>query len=356
MDRDDAHWALPEAAAESYAELVDLDAAHRLRWARAVASPRALDPDPLDLEILALVAGTRHVLTTQIHRRFNPQRALTTTQRRLKRLSDAALVERFQFHRRDGGGAPMCYVIAPRGLDLLAGSRTPGPHPPRGPRGTRPLSQILDLIPIVTYLASVILVPLRAAPVVLAVRRGRTAPAAPGPPRRARHRVDACARARPWRVRAEVARTRGVDALPAAALDLQPGRVAIGPADLRLPGGRAPHDFLRTDCTGARVEVERFETVRPDVSVELPPSTGGVGVAGVCLLVELDDRLSTRAHAVRRRQARALRPPARRLVGVRPPPRWPTVRSVAALHGCWSCSSAATAPARGSAPGGPTTC
>jgi hypothetical protein len=86
------------------------------------------------------------------------------------------------------------------------------------------------------------------------------------------------------------------------------------------------------------VEVERFETVRPDASVELPPAPGGgrrsalaetgmrakrvspesvggeclpasagwfeagtaegEGAAGVCLLVEFDDRLaSTRAHA-----------------------------------------------------------
>lgn len=67
------------------------------------------------------------------------------------------------------------------------------------------------------------------------------------------------------------------------------GRVAIGPADLRLPGGRAPHDFLRTGSAGARMEVERFETVRPNASVE-------VGDAGVCLLIELDDRLGTQSH------------------------------------------------------------
>ena len=71
-------------------------------------------------EILALVASLRHVLTSQVHRRFNPGRAATTTQRRLKRLSDAGLVERFQFHRRDGGGVPMCYVITAAGVELLS--------------------------------------------------------------------------------------------------------------------------------------------------------------------------------------------------------------------------------------------
>ena len=142
-----AQTLLPEAAAESYAELVNLDAAYRVRWARVLTPPRTLDHDPLDLQILALVAAMRHVLTSQIHRRFNSQRAVTTTQRRLKRLSDAGLVTRFQFHRRDGGGAPMCYVITTLGLELLrshqyldslaqgeAGeTRDRSPNPPRLP-------------------------------------------------------------------------------------------------------------------------------------------------------------------------------------------------------------------------------
>ncbi len=101
------------------------------------------------------------------------------------------------------------------------------------------------------------------------------------------------------------------------------GRVALGPGDLTLPGGRAPHEFLCTDATGARAQVERFETVRPDVTIELAgglsdgagvqagPVEGSVVerevVAGehardvsvvaaggaIDLLVELDDRLPT---------------------------------------------------------------
>ena len=87
--------ALPQVAAESYRELVELDGAHSVRWAKRTATPSVLDPDPLDLEMLELIAAMRHVLTSQLHRRFNPGRAATTTQRRLKRLSDAGLVERF---------------------------------------------------------------------------------------------------------------------------------------------------------------------------------------------------------------------------------------------------------------------
>ena len=117
--QDDRPARLPATPSDSYRELVELDGAHSVRWAKRVESPRPLQADPLDLRILVLVAGFRHVLTSQVHRRFNSRRAATTTQRRLKRLSDAGLVERFQFHRRDGGGVPMCYVITAAGCELL---------------------------------------------------------------------------------------------------------------------------------------------------------------------------------------------------------------------------------------------
>lgn len=68
------------------------------------------------------------------------------------------------------------------------------------------------------------------------------------------------------------------------------GQVAIGPRELRLPGGRTPHGFLRTDAAGARVEVERFETLRPDASV---------AARGLELLIERDDRLPTGAAAAK---------------------------------------------------------
>ena len=286
--------ALPGTPADSYRELVDLDGAHSVRWAKRVHEARALDPESLDLEILALVASLGHVLTTQIHRRFNAARAVTTTQRRLKRLSDAGLLERFQFHRRDGGGVPMCYVVAVPGLDVLrAHDRLSSPREgeadmPSGSPSTVKGERLL---------------------------------------RQARHDVHAAG----WALALE-------HALGCAPLGLRgahesvlspplcagaEGRVALGPGDLSLPGGRAPHEFLRTDSTGARVQVERFETVRPDVTIALPgglrerigmeggPVEGSVvekevverGLAreesarvpdiAIDLLVELDDRLPT---------------------------------------------------------------
>jgi Replication-relaxation len=226
----------PATLADSYRELVELDAAHRVRWARPAGPLRKLDPEPLDLEILLLLAAMRHVLSSQIHRRFNRDRAATTTQRRLKRLSDAGLLERFQFHRRDGGGMPMCCVIAPAGLELLQAA------PPRVAGDQRLLQ--------------------------------------------ARHDVHVAG----WALAFEkmqggaAQRPRGPDqSVLSPPLQSTPvGRVAIGPHQLRLPGGRTPHDFLRTDADGVRVEAERFQTVRPDLSIE---------VHGVELLVELDDRL-----------------------------------------------------------------
>jgi hypothetical protein len=272
---------------DSYRELVDLDGAHNVRWAKPVLESKSLQPEALDLEILALVACMRHVLSSQIHRRFNSGRAATTTQRRLKRLSDAGLVRRFQFHRRDGGGVPMCYAITAPGLALLH------PHD----RVTALEEGDVEML------------------------SGPPSPAAPVEGdrllRQARHDVHVAG----WTLALEHA----VDGVPlglrgARESVLSPplrstsdGRRALGPADLSLPGGRAPHEFLRTDSTGARVQVERFETVRPDVTIELPgrlrkriseqaiamymdasEGTGATAQAGaIDLLVELDDRVPT---------------------------------------------------------------
>jgi hypothetical protein len=279
---------LPATPSDSYRELVELDRAHSVRWAKRVESPRPLEPDPLDLEILLLVAGMGHVLTSQVHRRFNHGRAATTTQRRLKRLWDAGFVERFQFHRPDGGGVPMCYVITAAGVRSLSAQDR-----------------------------------LRAA-----ADGGVGIPCAPS----AASRSDGARRLREARRDVHVAgwalalervlggratlRGSSESVLAPPVRSTPEGRVALAPCDLRLPGGRAPHDFLRTDATGAGIEVERFETVRPDAIVEVPgmaqmqpAGESGAGVSVVEMppdagrgaltqrtpatdvMVELDDRI-----------------------------------------------------------------
>jgi hypothetical protein len=259
--------------AESYRELVDLDAAHSVRWAKPAIAPRSLDPEPLDVEILALLASMRHVLSSQIHRRFNGDRAATTTQRRLKRLSDAALVTRFQFHRRDGGGVPMCYSIAPAGRRLLVDrGRLTVPGDDGGDArstGAHSLSQSNPLDGD-------------------RLLRG------------ARHDV----RAAGWALALERALGDGPLVLrgPEESVLSPPtrstpgGPVALAPADLRLPGGRTPHDFLRTTDSGGRVELERFQTIRPDATLSLVRAGRTLkgtpsGAQASELMVELDDRL-----------------------------------------------------------------
>ena len=64
------------------------------------------------------------------------------------------------------------------------------------------------------------------------------------------------------------------------------GRVALGPSDLRLPGGRVPHDFLRLDGGAEELEVDRFETIRPDAIAQLREPALDV-------IVELEDRLAS---------------------------------------------------------------
>jgi hypothetical protein len=259
--------AVAPAPAESYRELVDLDAAHSVRWAKPASALLALDPEPLDIEILALVASMRHVLSSQIHRRFNDGRAVTTTQRRLKRLSDAGLVARFQFHRRDGGGVPMCYSITPAGLGLsrehggsiareILTGKVSHRHDPSIPRSNNPRTDDRLL-------------------------------------RQARHDV----RAAGWALALERTLADGPLALsgPDESAISPPSRSRAGDrgtlalADLSLPGGRAPHDFLRTVGPGVRIEVERFQSIRPDVTVRSKD--------GRELLVELDDRFPEGAGA-----------------------------------------------------------
>jgi hypothetical protein len=63
----------------------------------------------------------------------------------------------------------------------------------------------------------------------------------------------------------------------------------LSPSELALPGGRTPHDFLRTLGDGRRVAVESFQSVRPDVTA--------TDRDGRELLVELDDRLPQGARA-----------------------------------------------------------
>ena len=233
----------------------------------------------------------RHLLSSQIHRRFNPERAATTTQRRLKRLSDAGLLRRFQFHRRDGGGVPMCYAITTLGLELLHAHDR--------------LTAVEDGD--------------------VEALSGPTSSAAPVEGDRmlrgARHDVHVAG----WALALEHAvngaplglRGTSESVLSPPLRSTPDGRRALGPADLSLPGGRSPHEFLRTDSAGARVPVERFETVRADLTIELPgrlreriaadahaaegivtesgaEAPGAAAEIGALdLLVEFDDRLPT---------------------------------------------------------------
>jgi hypothetical protein len=256
---------LPSPAPQSddgYRELADLAAAHSVRWAKPILSPKRLDADPLDLEILSLLDSMRHLLSSQIHRRFNANRAASTTQRRLKRLADAGLVARFQFHRRDGGGMPMCYSITPAGRDLCitSGSLIGGEL---GRLGESSELTALDAQSRASssseqYLLSQARHDVRVAGWALALERAVSGDrlALVGPERSA---IAPPTRSTP----------RG-------------GRM-LALCELTLPGGRTAHDFLRTVDDGERVEVERFQSVRPDATL--------IDGQRRELLIELDDRL-----------------------------------------------------------------
>ncbi len=275
LDRRKRQAATPDSPCDSYRELIELDLAQSVRWAKPIAVPVVLRPDPLDLDILELIARLRHVLSSQLHRRFNRDRAMTTTQRRLKRLSDAGLVERFQFHRRDGGGVPMCYVISRAGLQLLADVERLDSRGPSIEHASELSSAEVD----------------RDERLIDSRDQSRL--------RQARHDVHVAGSvlALAELDREGLARINGpVETVLTPPRSPSGGHAPLKPGDLRLPGGRVAHDFLRADgASGELVELERFETIRPDARVEL---------AGLRLdvLVEFSDRPSRGAAAAKLRR------------------------------------------------------
>jgi hypothetical protein len=259
---DDRAKSLPSTPAESYRDLLELDGAHSVRPARQIEHRQTLTPDQLDLDMLALIAAMGHVLSSQIHRHFNAGRAASTTQRRLKRLADAGMVQRFQFHRRDGGGIPMCYAIAAAGARALAdrglgepelaeASRAVGiPAQPSSNEHAHALRHTRREVHVVGWALAL-------------------AAMLDGPSPRLRGASES--------VLSPLGRP-GPDA-----------RQALSLGELKLPGGRTPHDFLRTGVSGETVEVERFETVRPDAIVELPADEKRQ-MSASDLLIDYDDR------------------------------------------------------------------
>lgn len=223
-------------APDSYTELVTVDEATRVAWPRRTET-RPATPEPIDLEIIAWLADVRFALATQLHRRFFAERSYSTTQRRMRRMSQAGWVRRFQFFRESGASSALVYLVTEEGIAAARGAV--------GPRGA-----------------------------YLDPRREWSAPGTEDPAmRRARHDLHVNA----WVLAAQallgdtvrsVRGPRGSHVAPPART-VSGERIAYGPGDLRLPGGRTPHGFLRTDLHRRRVDVERFRAIEPDATLEL---------------------------------------------------------------------------------------
>jgi hypothetical protein len=179
----------------------------------------------------------RFALATQVHRRFFADRSYSTTQRRLRRITQAGWVQRFQFFRESGASSALVYLVTDDGITVAKDAI--------GPRGP-----------------------------YLKPRREWSAPSTDDPAmRRARHDLHVNA----WVLAVQallgdavrsVRGPRGSHVAPPART-VGGERIAYGPADLPLPGGRTPHGFLRTDLHRRRVEVERFRAIEPDATLEL---------------------------------------------------------------------------------------
>ncbi len=201
--------ASPQPPPASYAELLSLDGAARMR-VLALARPVTVRLSTTEREMLTWLAAARCALSSQIHRRFHGGRSLTVTQRALKRLADAGLIARFALHRDDGGGIPLCCAVTEAAIERLG----------IGGREAPALRED-----------------------VLAERRAEI------------HLVG-------WLLALE---TMAGEALVEV---LGPGRAALvpgvlGPSQLDLGPGRLARDFLCGSRDGVRAPLERFAAVRP---------------------------------------------------------------------------------------------
>jgi hypothetical protein len=149
---------------------------------------------------------------------------LTVTQRHLKRLADRGLINRFQLHREDGGGVPLCCAVSGRAIELLGIGAREAPE-----LSERALADLRGNVHLTGWLLA-------------------------------------------------------LEQLAGAAIVeiLGPGRAAIvpgvrEPAALELEGALRARDFLLTAAGGERGAVERFAAVRPDAVVSLQSSAGATG-------------------------------------------------------------------------------
>jgi hypothetical protein len=208
-----------DATPESVAELVDIDAASRVRWLATPVPRRLAELDASDRDLLEWLAGARCALSTQVHRRLRPGRALTSTQRQLKRLADSGLVARFQLYRGDGGGVPLCCAATAAALELVG-------------------------------------------------VRGRTAPTLTDSTL-----AGLCADLHVvgWLIAFEALVGGAVIEVmgPGRAAITPNGASAVVPSDVRLEAGLRLREFLLSGADGTRRPVERFAVVRPDAVVEV---------------------------------------------------------------------------------------
>jgi hypothetical protein len=255
--RNDVATTVPPPTGEApatYAELVVVDEATSVTWPRKTEH-RPIEPDATDLALLAWLTELRFALATQIHRRFGDGKSYSTTQRRLKRLSQAGWVQRFQYFRETGASSALTYIVSKEGIATVRDAV--GPHGP-----------------------------------YLDPRREWSPPSIEDPAMRgARHdlHVNAWVLALEAHLGDAVRRIRGPrnSYVPPPFHTREGQRRAIGPDELRLPGGRTPHGFLRTDRGRRRVAVEQFAAIDPDATVELRVRDGG-RLDVFDLFVELD--------------------------------------------------------------------
>ena len=110
-------------------ELAVVAAAPVVRVVGTPASPSRRAPRPRERGVLELLAALGCVLSSHVHARCGATLSVSSTQRLLKSMWEAALVGRVAIRGTDGRAAPMAYVLGAAGRQALGLPPVPEPDP-----------------------------------------------------------------------------------------------------------------------------------------------------------------------------------------------------------------------------------
>jgi hypothetical protein len=264
-------------------QVAELDDFPKVKWARPPATIKTARLDLVDYQILQWVAELKYALTPHIRERWLPDVTESTVNRRLAKLYNAGLLNRFQFVAKEGRGqTSACYMATEATIELL--ERTDGPHgifidPKRKLLAPKPGDREAEVMTKARH-------DLHVTGWVLALEHML------GPQARRLRGENGAYLGAPYRRQRnpepEIKSDTAPDQ-PAVKEATKPRVQHLGPGDVVLPNGRTAEGFEITEMRHRRrVPVDAFTSIAPDAAIEVRLQAGQ-RIFHTDVLVEFDN-------------------------------------------------------------------